>query len=336
MPSSKKKVPTKVHLHIENFATRPAIFQLSREKWGAAAKRHRALAKSVEVTFGLDGDILDQAFKTADALICSNARQTNPGQRAPRLRWIQTTGAGIDGLMPLDWLPDEVIITNNSGAHGAKCEEYCTMALLMLATGAPSMMHNQHARRWEQNFFPVVAGKTVVVVGFGDLGAAAGRAAKKLGLKVIAVTRSGKAGKPADVAYKTSRLDSVLPKADFVVIATPLTAETRDIMSRDRLALLKPAAGLINIGRAPLVDYDALREMLGAGKLAGAILDVHQPEPLPADSPLWTTPNVFVTPHVSCDYPEYVDRIYDRWFENLPRYLAGRPLKYTVDRKLGY
>ncbi len=335
MPSSKNP-QAKVHLHIENFAGRPQMFRLSREKWAAAARRHRALAKRVDVTFGLDGDILDEAFKTADAMICSNPRQANPGERAPSLRWIQTTGAGIDALMPLDWLPERVVITNNSGAHGAKCEEYCTMALLMLATRIPAMMHNQHARRWEQVFSPVVAGKTAVIVGFGDLGSAAGRAAKKLGLRVIAVTRSGKAGKPADSAYKTSRLEAVLAKADFVVIATPLTAETKDIINRERLGLLKPGAGLINIGRAPLVDYDALREKLEAGEMSGAILDVHQPEPLPADSPLWNTPNLVVTPHVSCDYPEYVDCIFDRWFENLPRFLAGKNLKYAVDRKLGY
>jgi phosphoglycerate dehydrogenase-like enzyme len=210
------------------------------------------------------------------------------------------------------------------------------MAISLLNARLPQLMASQRSRAWQPVYTTPVAGKTAVVIGFGDLGQAAGRAAKKLGARVIAITRSGKAARPADAAHPVSRIDRVLPKADFVIVATPLTPETRNLLDRARLDLLKPEAGLVNIGRAPVVDYDALCDKLAKGELAGAVLDVFQPEPLAADSPLWDTPNLVITPHVSCDDPRYIDRLFDSWFENLARLLAGKRLKNLIDRKLGY
>lgn len=325
-----------LHLHLESFRSRPALFHLTEERWKAAAQRHRAAARDLEVTIGWDGDVLDEALKTADVMINSSPPKERLRSRAPRLRWIQTTGAGIDGLMPLDWLPADIALTNNTGAHGAKAEDSCTMAISLLNARLPQLMAHQRARRWEPIYTTPVAGKTAVVIGFGDLGQGAGRAAKKLGAKVIAVTRSGKAPRPADAAYPVAKLDSVLPKADFVIVTTPLTPETRNLLSRERLDRLKPEAGLVNIGRSPVVDYEALREKLRKGELAGAVLDVFQPEPLPAESPLWDTPNLIALPHVSCDDPRYVEQLFDFWFENLARFRAGRKLVNQVDRKLGY
>ena len=324
------------HLHVENSRYRQALFQLTEPIYAAAAKRHRALARRLKVTIGWDGDMLDDALQTADFMINSNPPKERLRERAPRLQWMQTTGAGIDGLLPLDWLPADITLTNNSGAHGDKAEDYCAMALLMLQTRLPAIVANQRDRKWQPIFTPPIAGKTVVVIGFGDLGSAAGRAAHKLGLKVVAVTRSGQAGKPADSACKAACIDTVLPKADFVIVTTPLTAETRNLLNRARLDLLKPSAGLINIGRSPVVDYAALRDKLEKDELAGAVLDVHSPEPLPADSPLWTARNVIITPHMSCDDPRYMDFLCDAWFANFARKLARKPLINQVDRQLGY
>ena len=336
MPAAKPKAAKIFHLHVENHRKRPALFQLTEPIYAAAQRRHRALAKRLKVTIGWDGDILDEALKTADFMINSSPPRENLRARAPNLQWLQTTGAGIDGLLPLDWLPDDVTLTNNSGAHGDKAEDACAMALLMLQMRMPDICANQRDRKWDPIYTEPIAGKTAVIIGFGDLGSAAGRAAHKLGLKVIAVTRSGKAGRPAHAVCKTSRIESVLPKADFVIVTTPLTAETRNLMNRARLDLMKPTAGLINIGRSPVVDYDALLEKLEKNELSGAVLDVHSPEPLPPDSPMWTTRNVIVMPHVSCDDPRYMDFLCDTWFDNFARKLAGKPLLHQVDRKLGY
>ena len=325
-----------LHLHLESFRRRPALFHLTEERWRAAASRHRALAKRLRVTIGWDGDIIGEALKTVDLMINSNPPRDGLRSRAPRLKWIQTTGAGIDGLLPLDWLPGDITLTNNRGAHGPKAEESCVMAISLLNARLPQLMASQRSRAWQPVYTTPVAGKTAVVIGFGDLGQAAGRAAKKLGARVIAITRSGKAARPADAAYPVSRIDRVLPKADFVIVTIPLTPETRNLLDRARLDLLKPEAGLVNIGRSPVVDYEALRDKLAKGELAGAVLDVFQPEPLPADSPLWDTPNLVITPHVTCDDPRYIDRLFDSWFENLARLLAGKRLKNLIDRRLGY
>ena len=325
-----------LHLHLETLRRRPPHFHLTEEAWAAAARRHRALAKRLHVTVGWDGERLDEALKTADFMINSNPPKERLRERAPKLRWIQTTGAGVDGLMPLDWLPEGVALTNNTGSHGAKAEDSCAMALLMLHARMSQILANQRDRVWQYVLTHPIAGRTAVVIGFGDLGAAAGRAAKKLGMKVVAVTRSGKAARPADAALPSSRIDQALPKADFVIVASPLTSLTRGLLNASRLALLKPGAALINIGRSPIVDYEALRGKLERGELSGAVLDVFDQEPLPADSPLWTTPNLVVMPHVTCDSPGYVDRLFDFWFENFRRHLAGRKLVNVVDRRLGY
>jgi phosphoglycerate dehydrogenase-like enzyme len=326
----------KLHLHLETNRKRPWLYHLTEEKWAAAAKRHRDLAKKLRVTIGWDGDILDDALETVDLMINSNPPRENLRERAPRLRWIQTTGAGIDALMPLSWLPGDIVLTNNSGAHGPKAEDSCAMALLMLAARMPQVLTNQREHRWEPIYTTRIAGKTAVIVGFGDLGRGAGRAAKKLGLNVIAVTRSGKAARPADSAYPASRIDRVLPKADFVIVTTPLTPDTRGLISRERLDLLKPEAGFVNIGRSPIVDYAALVEKLEKREISGAVLDVFDREPLAADSPLWDVPNLVITPHVSCDDPRYIDQLFDTWFANFERFLAGKKLKHVVDRRLGY
>ena len=325
-----------LHLHLESFRKRPALFHLTEERWRAAAKRHAAAAKRLHVTIGWDGDIIGEALKTADVMIDNSPPRDDLRSRAPRLKWIQTTGAGVDGLLPLDWLPSDIALTNNRGAHGPKAEESCAMAISLLNARLPQMIAAQRNHVWQPVYTTPVAGKTVVVIGFGDLGQGAGRAAKKLGARVIAVTRSGKAGRPADEAHLVGRIDRVLPKADFVIVTTPLTPETRNLLDRRRLDLLKPEACLVNIGRSPVVDYEALREKLARGTLAGAVLDVFQPEPLPPDSPFWDTPNLIALPHVSCDDPRYVDRLLDFWFENLVRFRAGRRLKNLIDRRLGY
>ena len=326
----------RLHLHLESSIKRPPLFHLTEDKWAAAAKRHRAAAKNLEVTIGWDGNILDEALKTADVMINSIPPRERLRERAPRLKWIQTTGAGIDSLMPLDWLPQDVVLTNNTGAHGAKAEDSCAMALLMLNSRLPQVMTNQRERRWQQIYSTPIAGRTAVVVGFGDLGQGAGRAAKQLGLEVLAVTRSGKAGRPADAVFPVSRIDRVLPKGDFVIVTTPLTAETRGLFSRARLDLMKPGAGFVNIGRSPIVDYAALAEKLRDGSISGAVLDVFDQEPLPPESPLWHTPNLVITPHISCDNPHYIDQLFDTWFANLERFVAGKRLKNVVDRRLGY
>jgi phosphoglycerate dehydrogenase-like enzyme len=327
-----------LRLHVENSRRKNPIFHTLPEHWRAACRRHRALARHIgTVSFGWDGDILEDALAQAELLIGVPARREDLATRAPKLRWLHATSAGIDGVLPLDWLPRGVVFTNNSGAHGHKAEQYMTMAYPLLNARLPAIAANQQRRHWEALFSPSLAGKTAVVVGLGDLGEAAARAAKKNGLRVIGVRRSAQKNRHADRVVGYRQLDRVLPQADFVVLAVPLTGETRGLLDDRRLDLLKPSACVINIARGPVLDQDALEARLRAGRIAGALLDVVDPEPLPAAASLWSAPNLLITPHVSCDDGEhYIDISLDLWFENLARFLAGKALKRRIDPGLGY
>jgi phosphoglycerate dehydrogenase-like enzyme len=327
----------KIHVHVENTRSKHELFHVTRERWDAAGARHRALARRLEASFGWDGDILDDAVAEAEIVIGVPARRERLAERAPRLRWLHATSAGVDAYLPLDWLPRGVDFTNNRGAHGVKAEQYMHMAYVMLNTRMAEIIADRSARRWRPVFSPSVIGRTALVVGLGDLGQAAVRAAAKLGMKVIGVSRTGKKVAHANAVYRSAALDRLLPQADVVVMAVPLTPETRHLLNRERMDRMKRSAGVINIARAPVADYDALRDKLTRGELAGAVLDVADPEPLPPEAPLWDTPSLILTPHISCDDGEhYVDISLDLWFENLARFLQRKPLKNRVDPLRGY
>jgi phosphoglycerate dehydrogenase-like enzyme len=211
------------------------------------------------------------------------------------------------------------------------------MAYTLLNTRMAEIIADRAAHRWRPVFSPSIVGRTALIVGLGDLGQAAVRAASKLGMKVIGVSRTGRKVPLADAVHRIAALDRLLPRADCVVMALPLTPETRHLLGRERMDRMKPTAGVINIARAPVADYEALRDKLVRGELAGAVLDVTDPEPLPPESPLWDTPNLILTPHISCDDSEhYVDISLDLWFQNLARFLRGKPLKSRVDPRRGY
>ena len=327
----------KLRVHIENTHVKAALFQITPEQWQAACARHPALAKRLEASIGWDGEILERTLAEAVIVIGVPEHRERLSERAPRLRWIHSTSAGVDLQLPLDWLPPRVAFTNNRGAHGVKAEQYMRMAYVLLNIRMPEIIANQHARRWEQLHSPNIAGKTALIVGLGDLGRAAARAARQLGLKVIGVSRTGAKIREADKIHSVTRLDALLPTADYVVMATPLTPETRHLLDGARLDLLKPGAGVINIARAAVVDYAALSAKLERSELAGAVLDVVEPEPLPAESPLWAVPNLIITPHVSCDDSERYNEItLDLWFGNLARFLKGKRLQSRVDPRHGY
>jgi phosphoglycerate dehydrogenase-like enzyme len=330
-----------VHLHFETRADKPSVFHFTEELIAAAQAR----SGLVDVRTSLSGGLRDLSWLAdADGLIASNDIIRDPNfpiaelsTKAPRLRWVHIIGAGIEPLLPLDWLPADMVLTNNSGIHIEKIREAATMALLMLNARIPAIVTNQHKARWEQIFTPRIAGKTVLIIGVGDMGAAAASAAKALGLRVIGVRRSGAPHSAVDRMVSVGALDTVLPEADFVILAAPLTPETRNLLDRRRIGLMKPGAGFFNIGRAGSVDHEALAEALRSGALSGAILDVFEPEPLPASSPLWLADNMILTPHVtSDDLDEYLPKTFDLVFANAARLMQGEPLVNVVDPARGY
>jgi phosphoglycerate dehydrogenase-like enzyme len=330
-----------LHLRFETRASKPPVFRMTNPLIAAA----RARSGLTDLRVSLGEDLHDLTWLAeADGLVTSNDVVRDPkfplgslARAAPRLRWIHIIGAGIEPLLPLDWLPEETVLTNNSGVHVEKMRESATMALLMLNAHLPAMMTNQRRARWDQIFTPRIVGKTVLIIGIGDMGAAVAGAAKALGLSVIGMRRSAAPHPHVDRMLTVGELDSALPLADFVVLATPLTPETRNLLDRRRIGLMKSGAGFFNIGRAGSVDHDALVEALESGALSGAILDVHDPEPLSASSPLWQAENLILTPHVtSDDRDEYMAKTFDLVFANAARLMRGDPLLNAVDPTLGY
>jgi len=339
--------PGKIKVHIKNnhhaadtfpnTARGEQVFTITRERYAAAAAAFADVAARLDVFIDWDTDHFAASMATAETLVCWDLPTRDLAQVAPRLKWIHIIGAGVEHLTPMDWLPDGVQLVNNKGVHAAKAGEFGAMALLMLHSAMPAIIANQSRAVYDSIYSPSIAGKTVVVIGVGNIGKAVARQAKALRLHVIGVSRHGRPAAGVDEMVTPAGLDAALPRADFVFVATPLTAETRNLVSRRRLDLLKPGAGLVNIGRAPVVDYGALSEKLASGALSGAILDVFEQEPLPADSPLWRVPNLLVTPHISADDGNaYVTLTLQLFFENMRRYLNGEPLQNQVRPDLGY
>jgi len=289
----------------------------------------------LRVTFGVDPPALEEGLREAEILMAAHVEGRDLATRAPRLRWIQSTSAGVEKLVPL--LPPDVVLTNASGVHIPKGGEYAMTALLMLNHGVPHFVTRQRERRWDPIFMTPIAGRTVVIVGVGQIGGEVARLARRFGLRVLGVRRSGRAHRWVHRMFTTKNLRAALRQADFVVVTTPLTPETRGLIGVKELDCLPRGAGLVNLGRGAVVDYDALSTKLWTRDLSGAVLDVFHQEPLPPESPLWSTPNVIVSPHCAVDDGRaYVSRCLDIFFDNLRRYLGGRPLRNVVNRELGY
>ena len=294
------------------------------------------LSSRIALSFSHDEATLNAALKTAEVLILVGALDiADVAARAPKLRWIHITSAGVDRV-PLDRLPAHVLVTNAKGNHEARAREFSMTALLMLNNRLPDFVTQQREKHWEQTAIEPIDGKTVVILGMGALGSAAAEAAKRLDLKVIGVSRSGKPHPLADVSLPQSRLKEALAEADFLLITLPLTPETRNVVGEAELAAMPARGGVINIGRGPVLDVAALAKRLEAGQLRGAVLDVFPQEPLAADSPYWTTRNLIVTPHSGLYDADYVPRCLRFFFANVERYLDDEPLQNRVDPGLGY
>jgi len=257
------------------------------------------------------------------------------------LRWVQVPSAGVDGLPLRDMAARGITLTNGSGTHGTSVAETVLAMMLALAIGLPDLVRAQGRREWVR---PSVAPRrfeleeqTLLVIGLGDVGRTLARKCIGIGMRVLGhdIKRPDEEGVPYHFVPIES-LDSALAEADHVALCLPFTRETARFMGRERLGLMKPSAFLYNAGRGSLVDQDALIESLQKARIAGAGLDVTDPEPLPPDSPLWTMPNVLLTQHMGGASPHNSRRITDLFIENLRRYMNGEPLLNVVDLDRGY
>ncbi len=258
---------------------------------------------------------------------------------ASHLRWVQAGTAGVDRVIA-GLTGREVLLTNASGAHGVPMAELVLGMMLSFAAGlhtamrAPADYDLPRVQILREKF--ELEGQTLCVLGLGDIGGTLARKAQALGMRVIGVRRGTEPFPYVDAQVMPDRLLDVLPQADHLALCLPLTSETVGIVGAAELAAMKSSAYIYNVGRGSSIDPDPLIRALQSGRIAGAGLDVTDPEPLPADSPLWALPNVILSRHTSGSSPFNADRITALFAENLRRYLAGEPLLHQVDRQLGY
>lgn len=326
-----------LHVHIQNPAGEKQ-FPITHAQWDEACARAGKASREVRVSFADDDAGFSASMRTADVLITwAKEIAARFPCSAPRLKWMMATSAGLDRLAPFTMVPEGVKLLNNSGAHAEKAGEWGLMAVLMIANRIPTLVTAQRAGTWAPLFGHSVSGRTAVVVGLGDLGGTIAARCAALGMRVIGCSARA-APHPACVrVVPQAELDTVLPGADVLVLAMPLTPATRGMITRGLLSLLPLRAGVVNLARGGVVDQDALCDMLEAGRLSGAVLDVFDPEPIPPGHRLWRTPNLIITPHVSSDDPEtYNPRTLDIFFRNLAAWRAGEPMPNEVDRARGY
>ena len=289
------------------------------------------------LSFGRTADDFEAALADAEVvLLTGKARLDELARRAPRLRWISYTSAGVEWLMDTA-LPPVVRLTNASGTHEPKAAEFALTAVLMLNSHLPHLVTAARERRWAPRSGGTVAGKTALILGMGALGGAAATALRQQRMRVIGNSHSGRPHPAVDHMTAGDGFRAWLPEADILLIALPLTAATRGLIGRAELDLLPRHAGVVNIGRGEILDEVALVAKLTDGSLAGAVLDALPQEPLPPESPLWSAPNLIVTPHCGLyDPTAYGPRCLEGFFANLRRYRAGQPLEHQVFHDRGY
>jgi phosphoglycerate dehydrogenase-like enzyme len=263
---------------------------------------------------------------------------------APALRWVHSSAVAVETICVPELAARGVLLSNTRGVQAVPIAEHVLATVLALAKQLPFALERQREGRWSQNDFVggrlpwLLGGRTLGLIGVGTIGGEIARLASAFGMHVVATRRRLDRPLPPGLAevFPPSALDRVLERADVVVVAAPLTPETEGLLDARAFGRMKRGAIFVNVGRAKIADRGALIDVLRAGHLGGASLDVFHQEPLPPDDPLWTMPNVVLTPHTSGFRTGHWDEVVDLFSENLERFEAGKPLRYRVKPELGY
>src|SRR5229473_3568412 len=314
--------------------------------WNAPAwfpARLRREFPPVDVVYLPDYKRVDAEISDAEIAITWSIRPEQI-KVARKLRWIHSPAAAVHQLIFPELVNSGIVLTNAREVHGPVVAEHVIAQIFALAKKIPDAVRLQDKHQWgQQKMWAAiprvreVAGATVGLIGLGSIGRAVARSAKALGMRVVAVREHPEKGSEgADAVFGPAQIDEVFQQADYIVLAAPVTASTKAVANAERLALIKPDACLINVGRGPLVDEPAIATALREKKIGGAALDVFPKEPLAADSPLWDVPNLLITPHTAALTDKLWERHYALFSENLRRYLSGRPLLAVVDKRKGY
>jgi phosphoglycerate dehydrogenase-like enzyme len=291
--------------------------------------RWRDLLDRAEVLFGVPDDSAEGLAEVVNGL--------------PRLRWVHATSAGAGEQVRKAGLSPEalkrVVITTSSGVHAVPLAEFAILGLLAMAKELPRLIEDQRAKAWPEvrRPFRELSGQTLFLLGLGEIGREVARLGKALGMRTVGFRRTeGPPPEWVDEVHGPQRLAELAGQADAMVVSLPMTEQTAGLVDRATIERLPASCIFVNIGRGGVVDEPALIAALRDRRIAGAVLDVFATEPLPVDSPLWTLPNVLVTPHAVAVSPRENERIAELFADNLRRYLDGRPLRNVVEPGVFY
>jgi phosphoglycerate dehydrogenase-like enzyme len=297
------------------------------------------VAEHAEIRY-TDSDGLATALEGADVLFVYDFLTDALPQAwhaAESLRWVHAAAAGVDPIMFPALRDSDVIVTNSRGVFDQPIAEYVLAQILSFAKDLPESLRLQREHTWQHRESERIAGRTALVVGTGPIGRAIARLLTAVGMKVRGSGRRARENDPDfGTVTATEDLPAALAHADFVVVAAPLTEQTRDMFDAPLFRAMKPSARFINVGRGDLVRTDDLVAALRAGEIAGAALDVVDTEPLPPEHALWDIPNVMITPHNSGDFRGWRDALVDVFVDNFQRWRSGGELENVVDKHLGY
>ena len=262
-------------------------------------------------------------------------------RRTNHLRWVHSLSAGVEKLLFPELVESSIPVTNARGVYKRPLAEFAVLGMLYFYKHVRRLIESQRAHHWDNFMVDGLPGKVMGVVGYGEIGRECAILAKALGVKIYATRRNVErsAGDPIlDRAFHLEQLNEMLSEIDVLVAAAPLTPETRHMISDRQFQAMKPSAIVINVGRGPVVDEEALIRALQEKQIGGAALDVFENEPLPAESPLWDMQNVLISPHCTdrTREPDWLDLSMQLFVENFQRYMEGRELLNVIDKRAGY
>jgi phosphoglycerate dehydrogenase-like enzyme len=255
-----------------------------------------------------------------------------------KIRWIHSCSVGLDKILFPELIASTVPLTNGSGVFSPSLGEFAIAAILYFAKDLGRMLRNQAVCRWEQFDMEEIAGQTVGIVGYGDIGRAVALRVYAMGMRILALKRHAPAAPDPLVSgyFAPNQLHSMLAQSDYVVVATPLTLETRHMISHEAFAAMKSTAVVINIGRGAVIDQQALIRVLAERRIRGAGLDVFEQEPIPPADPIYKLDNVLISPHCADHTTDYLDRAMRFFLQQYERFSSGQPLENIVEKHLGY
>ena len=298
------------------------------------------IADTAELRLANSREGLEQALPGADILLVTDFRTEMLAECWPladRLQWVHATSAGVDALMFPGLQNSEIPITNARGIFDRPIAEFVLGLILCFAKDFPGSLRHQAEREWVHRETERIEGKRALVVGAGSIGRQIGRLLNAVGLSVTAMGRSAREDDPDfGQVHAADQLHALLPDADYVVVAAPLTPDTEGLFDATAFSLMQPTARFINIGRGPIVRTEDLVAALDNGEIAGAGLDVFEQEPLPANHPLWTMQNAILSAHMAGDVIGWKEALSEQFVANFKRWQAGEPLQNLVDKERGY